>query len=501
MSEKHTPAKAKTEGHASSGDKKEEKSNFMNTQNILAILLIISLLGNAYLFMQLSACTSQGGGISTTTTTTRMPVIGNPSAVGDLVQVDYVGKLSNGTLFDTSIKSEAEKAGFSVSKTFEPLSLILGDGMTLPLFESGLIGMKAGETKTITIPPGQGYTTGTYANQTMIFTVTMINVTPKDSIPTVSIVVINDARCTECVQSASSLMGQLEQQVFPYPGMKLKVTDYDYNSAAGKKIYTDSGLDLLPAILFTNDVKNTEGYSIIKPYLNQTGQYLSLRWAGAIWDPAAEICDNNIDDDANGQIDCKDDGCKDKLVCRKDIKNNLQVFIMSDCPYGKEAVKALYEVVGNMGKELTYEVHYIANQDSQGGFSSLHGTYESDEDMIQLCVKKHSPDAWLSYINCRSLEGIKGKDWKNCANSSKVNVTAVQACFSGTEGKTLLGEDIKIAEALNIGASPTWLANNRYQFSGIDAETVKTNICKYNANLTGCSKNLSSGSNVSGSCG
>lgn len=77
---------------------------------------------------------------------------------GDTVKVDYVGKLLDGTVFDTSILEEAKNAGiYNESRIYEPLTLKIGDGSTIPGFENGLLGMKEGETKTITIPPEQAY--------------------------------------------------------------------------------------------------------------------------------------------------------------------------------------------------------------------------------------------------------------------------------------------------------------------------------------------------------
>ncbi|HOE93347.1 MAG: FKBP-type peptidyl-prolyl cis-trans isomerase [Candidatus Methanofastidiosum methylothiophilum] len=77
---------------------------------------------------------------------------------GDTVKVDYIGKLQDGKIFDTSILEEAKNAGvYNENRIYEPLTLKIGDGSTIPGFENGLIGMKEGETKTITIPPEQGY--------------------------------------------------------------------------------------------------------------------------------------------------------------------------------------------------------------------------------------------------------------------------------------------------------------------------------------------------------
>jgi peptidylprolyl isomerase len=63
---------------------------------------------------------------------------------GDTVQVHYTGTLEDGTVFDTSVGRE-------------PLQFTLGAGQMIPGFEQGVLGMKLGESKTITIPPEQAY--------------------------------------------------------------------------------------------------------------------------------------------------------------------------------------------------------------------------------------------------------------------------------------------------------------------------------------------------------
>lgn len=310
----------------------------------------------------------------------------------------------------------------------------------------------------------------------------------------VNLIVLNDKRCTEC--DATSIVAQLKGI---FPGMKVK--ELDYSSTDGKALYDNLKIQYLPAFLFDETVKQGEGYSNVQRYLEQVGNYYSLR-IGANFDPTKEICSNGIDDTNDGQIDCADDDCTGSLECREEIKNHLMVFIMSDCPYGKKAIEALKGVVDNFGSKMTYEVHYIASE-SGTGFQSLHGQYEVDEDIIQLCVKEHSPSKWLDYLYCRSTKGIKGIDWKTCANEVGVDVNAVQTCFDGGEGAGLLREDIKIADGLGVGASPTWFTNNRYQFGGIDANTVKTQFCQYN-DVAGCENALAgaaASSVPSGSCG
>jgi len=77
---------------------------------------------------------------------------------GDTVKVDYIGKLQDGTVFDTSLIQEAQNAGiYNEQRIYEPITVNVGDGSTIPGFENGLIGMKEGQTKEIVIPPAEAY--------------------------------------------------------------------------------------------------------------------------------------------------------------------------------------------------------------------------------------------------------------------------------------------------------------------------------------------------------
>jgi len=180
---------------------------------------------------------------------------------------------------------------------------------------------------------------------------------------TVNTIIINDKRCESC--STEQIISSLKSI---YPG--LEIVEYDYSEAEGKKMYDELDLKLLPALLFDDTIKKAENYAQVEKYLDPKGALTALR-IGAQFDPSAEICDNEIDDTGNGQVDCADSTCANSMECREEKKDHLQVFIMSDCPYGRKAIVALDEVVDNV-PDMEYEVHYIASE-SGNGFSSLHG--------------------------------------------------------------------------------------------------------------------------------
>lgn len=66
------------------------------------------------------------------------------SKSGDTVQVHYTGRLTDGTVFDSSAGRE-------------PLEFELGAGMVIKGFDDGLLGMAVGSQKTINIPNIEAY--------------------------------------------------------------------------------------------------------------------------------------------------------------------------------------------------------------------------------------------------------------------------------------------------------------------------------------------------------
>jgi FKBP-type peptidyl-prolyl cis-trans isomerase 2 len=77
---------------------------------------------------------------------------------GDTISVDYVGKLEDGTVFDTSVKEAAVEAGiYNQMRDYEPLTFTVGAGQMIKGFDEGVVGMKVGEEKTLKIPPDEAY--------------------------------------------------------------------------------------------------------------------------------------------------------------------------------------------------------------------------------------------------------------------------------------------------------------------------------------------------------
>jgi FKBP-type peptidyl-prolyl cis-trans isomerase 2 len=77
---------------------------------------------------------------------------------GDNVSIDYIGTFPDGTVFDTSILSVAKAHNlYSPDRPYTPLNFTVGKGQVIKGFDEGIIGMKVGETKILTISPEKGY--------------------------------------------------------------------------------------------------------------------------------------------------------------------------------------------------------------------------------------------------------------------------------------------------------------------------------------------------------
>jgi hypothetical protein len=105
---------------------------------------------------------------------------------GDVVSVNYTGRLTNGTVFDSNVDS---KFGHVT-----PFVFTLGAGQVIAGWDKGVVGMTVGQTKTLTIPPADAYgAVGAPptipANATLIFDITLLSINGNTSVtpPTTSL--------------------------------------------------------------------------------------------------------------------------------------------------------------------------------------------------------------------------------------------------------------------------------------------------------------------------
>ncbi|MFH0862443.1 MAG: DsbA family protein [Candidatus Altiarchaeota archaeon] len=289
--------------------------------------------------------------------------------------------------------------------------------------------------------------------------------------PRIPVIILNDRRCLACDTR------RFEQPLLEIlPGASFLRLDVD--SPDGDGLYNASGVRYLPAVLFEPGIKAHKNHSVLERYLSEAGPYLSLNVESS-WDP---YCDATY-------LHCIEERCYGRPSCRREMKGRLELFVMSRCPYGIMALDAMKEVLPAL-EGVDFRVNYIA--DYVGGFSSLHGQDEVDDDLRGICAFKNYPDnhKYMDYIWCRNAD-MDG-DWRNCATASGMDADLVGKCAEGEEGKGLLQRNLKLAKDLKVAGSPTWYVNNKYPFNAVTAEAVKAGYCAYNPGFAGCETNLTS---------
>ena len=163
----------------------ENKKN-MNT--VVAVLICLALVG-VLIFISIKDKVNMpsnnnlgvGSGDETIPTTGNniAPSTGNTAQAGqvaktgDTVAMNYTGHLQNGTVFDSNVDPKF--------KHVEPFVFTLGAGQVIPGWDKGIVGMKVGEKKTLTIPPEDAYGANGVPgvippNSTLIFDVELISI-------------------------------------------------------------------------------------------------------------------------------------------------------------------------------------------------------------------------------------------------------------------------------------------------------------------------------------
>ena len=114
-------------------------------------------------------------GNTTPTTLNNTAPTGEVAKTGDSVSMNYTGRLENGTVFDSNVDPKFNHV--------QPFIFTLGAGQVIPGWDKGIVGMKVGEKKTLTILPADAYgangVPGTIPpNSTLIFDVELLAINP-----------------------------------------------------------------------------------------------------------------------------------------------------------------------------------------------------------------------------------------------------------------------------------------------------------------------------------
>lgn len=169
-------------------------------------------------------------------------------------------------------------------------------------------------------------------------------------------------------------------------------------------------------------------------------------------------------------------------------KPEVDLYVMSFCPYGVQAENQMMPVVDALKDVANINVRFIANVngDTVESVQSLHGAPEAKEDLRQVCVQDmYDTETFWNYVeeinsNCYSIyrnEEQMETCWKAAAETANVDVAKVEECAYSATGIDLLKADGTLTNEFGVSGSPTIIINGMKYNGARTADAFQAAIC------------------------
>lgn len=162
----------------------------------------------------------------------------------------------------------------------------------------------------------------------------------------------------------------------------------------------------------------------------------------------------------------------------KSFKPVVELFVMSKCPYGIQALKGIIPAAEALGSKVDFKVKFVSY--------TMHGQSEVNENLNQYCINQLQPTKFLSYMKCYLAAG----DSASCMISNSIDKDKLATCVSETDTKFKISagasdgsnypafnihkdENVKYA----VQGSPTLIINGKESNAGRDSTSYLAAIC------------------------
>lgn len=196
-------------------------------------------------------------------------------------------------------------------------------------------------------------------------------------------------------------------------------------------------------------------------------------------------------------IDLSADKTKDSAAAAKQAekteaenKNDVpevDLFVMSYCPYGLQMERGILPVVEALGNKIKFNLKFTSY--------TLHGQKEVDENLNQYCIEKNQPSKLGAYLKCFWKKSTGTAD--ACMKTVGINSAQIKSCvadatkqFNPTEKDFSINKDDNTK--YGVQGSPTLVVNGTTVSSGRDSASVLKAICSgFTIQPKECSQKLS----------
>ena len=183
----------------------------------------------------------------------------------------------------------------------------------------------------------------------------------------------------------------------------------------------------------------------------------------------------------------------------KTDKPNIDLFIMTYCPFGLQAQKTILPVYDLLKDKANITVRFCNY--------AMHDKQELDENLKQYCLQKESAEEYMNYLSCFVNDG----DSEKCLLSANVDQNAMNSCITEMDSEYKITTDYEdkdtwlngrypifsveddINKMYNVGGSPTVVINGQsVNINPRTPENYKAFICQaFNVQPEECLETLS----------
>ena len=152
---------------------------------------------------------------------------------------------------------------------------------------------------------------------------------------------------------------------------------------------------------------------------------------------------------------------------RGPMKPDVELFVMSYCPYGVQAEQELLPFLETYGDTIDFKLRFIIGkeeasaEDASGDirFTSLHGEPELMENKRQMVIAELYPEKLFDYLLCRADHLQEA--WVHCAKDVGLDVGRIAEAVEAEKLTLELVQEIQRKKELNIKGSPTLVIDGR----------------------------------------
>lgn len=170
----------------------------------------------------------------------------------------------------------------------------------------------------------------------------------------------------------------------------------------------------------------------------------------------------------------------------KSDKPQVELFVMTHCPYGTQAEKGLIPAIKSLGTNVDVKIRFV--------HYFMHGDKEEKETYNQVCIREEQSLKYWDYLSCFLASSGSADDTSKCLDTAKVDKTKLNTCLSNDykKAKEYYEVDKGLSNQYGVQGSPTLVINGAQVDSGRSSDALKVSICSaFNTAPSVCSEKLS----------